>query len=379
MAQIGHGHIRTEGGATGMHYSDGSYPERPDGEGPPRVTRRDCGLAGQQILTRDQNVETWCRDNGVVKRDQEPGSFDRWLRGIVTGDWSGAEHERALSVGTSTAGGHLVPTPLSSNVIDLARNAMQVVRAGAVTVPMTASTLKVARLTGESAPAWRNENAAVTAGDLTFDAVTFSAKSLDRLVIMSRELFEDSDPSASDVIARSFAAQLALELDRVALRGSGTAPEPRGVLNTSGITSTSHTANGAAITNYDWFLDAAGAVLANNYAPNAHIVAPRTVTSLSKLKEATTNAYMAPPSSLLPLLPTKQIPVNLTVGTSSDCSEIYTAQWDQLAIGIRTGFELRMLAERYADNQQIAFLAHLRADVQVLQPTAFVVDTGVRS
>jgi HK97 family phage major capsid protein len=166
---------------------------------------------------------------------------------------------------------------------------------------------------------------------------------------------------------------------RVALRGSGTAPEPRGVLNTSGITTTTHGANGANIASYDFFLDAAGAVLSNNYTPTSHIVAPRTVTSLSKLKEATTNAYLAPPASLLPLLPTKQVPINLTVGTSSDCSEIYRAQWDQLAIGIRTGFELRMLAERYADNQQIAFLAHLRADVQVLQPGAFVVDTGVRS
>ena len=88
-----------------------------------------------------------------------------------------------------------------------------------------------------------------------------------------------------------------------------------------------------------------------------HIVAPRTVTSLANLKEATSNAYLAPPSSLLPILPTKQIPINLTVGTSSDCSEIYTGQWDQLAIGIRRDFELRILGERYADNQQVGFLA----------------------
>jgi HK97 family phage major capsid protein len=336
-------------------------------------------LADQQLLTRDQNMADWCRDNGRVKPNQRPVSFDRYLRGIVTGNWDGADEERVLAEGTLTAGGHLVPTPLAGNVIDLARNASRVIQAGAVTVPMTSQTLKVARLTGEGAPAWRNENAAVTAGDLTFDAVTFTARSLDRLVIMSRELFEDSDPSASDVIARSFAQQLALELDRVALRGTGSAPEPRGVLNTAGITTTTHGANGAAITNYDFHLDAAGAVRNNNFEPTAHIQAPRTTTSLSKLKESTTNAYLAPPSGLLPMLPTKQIPVNLTVGTSVDCSEIYTAQWNQLAIGIRTGFELRVLTERYADNQQLGFIGRLRADVQLLQPSAFVVDTGVRS
>ena len=203
---------------------------------------------------------------------------------------------------------------------------------------MTVQTLKVPRLTGEGAPAWRNEDAAITVGDSMFDAVTFTARSLDRLVPMSWELFEDSDPSASDVIARSFAAQLALELDRVALRGTGTAPEPRGVLNTSGIVSTSHGANGTAISNFDWWLDAVGAVRANNFEPNAHIQAPRTSTSLSKLKETSTLAYLAPPASMLPMLPTRQIPITLTVGTWTDCSEVYTAQWDQLAIGIRTNF-----------------------------------------
>jgi HK97 family phage major capsid protein len=204
-----------------------------------------------------------------------------------------------------------------------------------------------------------------------------------RLVKLSVELFEDSDPSAEDVIARSFAAQLALELDRVALRGTGTAPEPRGVRNQSGVTVTTHGANGALIataTAYDWHLDAAGVVRAANFAPDAHIQAPRTSTSLSKLREATTSAYLAPPAGLLPMLTTSQVPINLTVGTSNDTSEIYTAQWDQLMVGIRTDLRIEFLRERYlADNLQYAFLAYLRADVQLAQPTAFVVDTGVRA
>ena len=117
--------------------------------------------------------------------------------------------------------------------------------------------------------------------DLTFDCVTFTARTLVRLVTLSVELFEDADPSSEDIIARSFAAQLAVELDRVALRGTGTRPEPRGVLNTSGVTITTHGANGADITRrYDWLLDAAGVVRGNGFEPTAHIQAPRTSTSL---------------------------------------------------------------------------------------------------
>jgi HK97 family phage major capsid protein len=350
------------------------------------ATRRPAGPAvpHEPVLTREQSVEAWCQQRGLFEppADERSPSFDRYLRGIVTGNWDGAEHERALSEGTLTAGGHLVPVPLSSRVIDLARNQMQVMRAGATTVPMTAATLKLARLTSEGTPAWKSENAAITDADMVFDSVTLTARTLVRLVKLSVELFDDADPSSEDVIARSFAAQVALELDRVALRGSGTPPEPRGVLNQTGVTITTHGANGALITNYDFHLDAVGAVRNANFEPNAQVQAPRTATSLSKLKEATTNAYMAPPAGLagIPRLNSKQVPITLTVGTSSDCSEIYTADWSNLLVGIRTDFQLLFLRERFiADALQYAFLAYLRADIQLAQPTAFVVDTGVRT
>ena len=344
------------------------------------ATRRQGPSAGDApVLVREQSVYDWLQARGAFEPADERLSLQRYLRGMATGHWDGADHERALAEGTIGAGGALVPSPLSARVIDLARNATRVFQAGAITVPMTAQTLALARVTSEGTPAWKSENAAITAADMVFDRVTFTARTLVRTILLSVELFEDADPSSEDIIARSFAGQMALEVDRVALRGTGTAPEPRGVLNQSGVTITTHGANGAAITNYDFHLDAKGAVLAANFEPNAHIQAPRTSTSLSKLKEATTNAYLAPPASMLPMLATKKVPINLTTGTSTDTSEIYTAQWDQLMVGMRTDFTLRFLGERYlADNLQYAFLAYLRADVQLAQPTAFVVDTGVR-
>jgi HK97 family phage major capsid protein len=334
----------------------------------------------EPVLTREQSVYDWLQHRGAFDQAEEPLSFDRYLRGLATADWTGAPHERALAESTIGAGGALVPAPLSARVIDLARNRTVVFRAGAQTVPMTSQTLALARLTSEGTPAWKTENAAITAADMVFDRVTFTARTLVRLITLSVELFEDADPSSEDVIANSFAGQMAVELDRVALLGTGTPPEPRGVLNQSGVTLTAHGANGSAITNYDWWLDAIGAVRAAGFEPNAHIQAPRSSTSLSKLKEATTNAYMAPPVGLPPMLTTKSIPITVTTGTSTDTSYVFTADWSNLLIGIRTDFRLRFLGERYlADNLQYAFLAYLRADVQLAQPTAFVVDSGVRA
>jgi HK97 family phage major capsid protein len=346
------------------------------------ATRRPGRPAPREpVLTREQSVYDWLQARGRFDpADAEGLSFDRYLRGMATGQWEGAEHERALAESSVGAGGALVPAPLSARVIDLARNRTVVMRAGAQTVPMQSNTLALARLTSEGTPAWKSENATITAADMVFDRVTFTARTLVRTILLSVELFEDADPSSEDVIANSFAGQMAVELDRVALLGTGTPPEPRGVLNQSGVTVTTHGANGTAITNFDWWLDAIGAVRAAGFEPTAHIQAPRSSTSLSKLKEATTNAYMAPPVGLLPMYTTKSVPITVTTGTSTDTSYVFTADWSQLMVGIRTDFTLRFLGERYlADNLQYAFLAYLRADVQLAQPTAFVADTGVRA
>ncbi|WP_142279917.1 phage major capsid protein, partial [Mycobacterium avium] len=175
-------------------------------------------------------MSQWAGDNGFDNTTEQP-SFDKYLRGIVTGNWRGADQERALADGTQSAGGYLVPTPLASFVIDIAGNATRVIQAGATTVPMQSQTLRVPRLINEGAPAWRNENVQITEQDLQFDSVLFTAKSLDRLVTISRELFEDSNPDASGVIANSFGRQIAVALDYAALRGTGVAPVPLGALN----------------------------------------------------------------------------------------------------------------------------------------------------
>lgn len=338
-------------------------------------------------LSKGQRVTDWAAANGIAEPATEDLSLGRYLKGIVTGDWRNAEAEQEMFVksgaeGSIGAGGAIVPTPLSLNLIDLVRNQSRVFDAGATTVPMTSSTLKIPRLTGEGTPGWRAENASITANaDLAFDQVSFTAHSLNRIVTISVELMEDSDPSAGQVIQNSFARQIALELDRAALLGSGTSNQPTGVLNQSGVTQTTHGANGTSLNSvtvgYDWFLDAAGSLRSNNFEPNGHIVAPRTVTTLRKIRQGTTSAYLAPPEGLPPIYQTNQIPTNVTVGTSNNASYIFTAAWENLLIGMRTQFRLQVLTERYADTGQYGFVAWFRGDVQVAHPLAFVVDNGV--
>ncbi|GAA2987605.1 phage major capsid protein [Streptomyces fulvorobeus] len=335
------------------------------------------------LLTRGQSFADWTARHGHGA-PQEGGEvrLGALLRTWVTGRRDGLNDAelRAMAEGTATAGGHLVPTPTAAQLIDRARNTARVFQAGATTVPMDSATLKVPRLTGSSAPAWRNENAPVAEGDLTLDAVTLTARSMAFLVKMSRELIEDSQPGIVNVIETDLAAQVALELDRVALRGTGTAPEPRGVRNQTGVTLISHGTNGETIANlgYDMLIDSQAAIRAQNFEPTAVIDSPRTEQGLAKLKDLN-GQYIQPPAGLLPRHPTNQIPINLTVGSSTDTSEVYTGQWDQLYFGLRTGPMTIQLVERYADVGQVALLIWMRGDIALAHGEAFAVDLGVRA
>lgn len=360
-----------------MHRSAGYEDESTVNRHEHRATRTESSpLKGALGVRSDESVTEWARANGHIGERHSDVNFGRYLRGVVSGEWQGAEAERALSEGTFSAGGALVPTPLATVLIDAARNQAVVTKIGATVFPMTSQTLRVPRLVSEAAPIPRAENAAVAVGDLAFDQVVFTARSIDRIILLSRELFEDSDPSAAAIIEASFAAQFALELDRIALFGSGTAPESRGLVNTPGITAITHGANGAGLS-YDFLIDAATAVRENNFEPNFHILAPKTRGALAKQKN-TQGDYLTPPPGLLPIYDTKNVATGVTTGTSTDTTSIITGAGQLLGIGIRTSFSIRVLQERYADTQQVGILANMRFDVQALQPKAFAVDTGIR-
>lgn len=313
-------------------------------------------------------------------------NLDTIVRALHTGDWSKVPvEERSMSIGTPSAGGFAVSEPLSDRIIDRARNQARVLQAGATTVPMESNTLKVARVAGDPTAAWKVENAAATASDMTLEQVTFTARTLIAIAKASVELVEDSE--VDDTIEQAIGSALALELDRAALRGSGTAPEPRGVRNQTGVTidSTTFGANGGTPTSYDFISNAVQTIRAANGDPNALIYAPRTAGVLDRLKD-TTNQPLRPPPSVEELrrLVTAQVPINLTTGTSTDTSEVYVADWSSLLIGVRRSLTVEVSrqattgGESAFDRLQIHVRAYLRADVQLARPSHFVVVTGVR-
>ena len=151
-------------------------------------------------------------------------------------------------------------------------------------------------------------------------------------------------------------------------------------MNVSGVQAVANGANGAALANYANLFSGVQAVLqADAPMPSAAIMSPRSLVKLGGLID-TTNQPLRIPGMLEPikLLGTSQIPNNLTVGTSSDCSEIYMGDFTKMAMMLRESLSVQILTELYAGTGQLAFMCHARADFAVMYPAAFAVVTGVR-
>lgn len=313
-------------------------------------------------------------------------SLTRLVRGLAMGDWSGADAERrVMSEGTATAGGHLVPVPLSAQVLDKVRAASAAVRLGATTVPMEAPTLKIARVDGDPTGYWRAENAAITASDLTIGSVTLTAKTLATRVKLSGELFEDGQ-GIQDVVANAISQALAGELDRVVFAGSGSGAEPSGLLTVSGTGSVSMGTNGLALSNYDPFLTALQTILEANYSETGLgcVYSPRTAIALGKLKD-TTNQPLTAPGAFLGLnrVVSTRIPNTMTQGTSNLASAAILGDFAKVLIGMRTSLLLEFSREA-SDSTSSAFESYqvwaravLRADVQLARADAFVKIVGI--
>ncbi len=308
--------------------------------------------------------------------DEPELSLAKSLRGYLTGEWDGAELERKAMA--SSALGAILPTPISNQIIDLARNQSTVIRAGAVTVPMTTATLKLARMTGDVTAAWYAEAGEISESDATLDSVTLTARKMACLVRINREILEDSDPGVDGIIRNSVAQAMALELDRVALVGTGTAPQPRGLQNFSGINTVTSVGTPA---DYSKFLDAIFEVRLDNFEPNAIINSVRTAKTLAKLYTGISSdktPLTAPADyTALQRFASNQVPVNLGVGTNESLA--FVGDFSQLMIGLRQNIivEVSNAAKDVFEKDQIMLRATWRGDVQVTRATAFCLMSGI--
>jgi HK97 family phage major capsid protein len=341
-------------------------------------------LVSSPVLGTEQRAFTWLQTRGRYAYQGDQGAETMRLGALVAAHVTGNRahltdlERRALSEGTDSAGGFTVPEIVGSRFIDRVREALVVMKAGAQTVPMSSDTLHLARLAqpglflpgaptvNAATGGWKLENAVIPEADLVLERVTFTAHTLPLLLKMSVELFEDST-NISEIVEREMAQSTALELDRVALVGSGVAPEPRGILNTPGVLTGTWPATPA---DWDWLIDAAAQLWAVNEDPNALVTNTALAVSMAKFKG----------SDDQPLTRATALEGIRLFRTNAAGPNAFLGDFTQLLVGLRTSFrvETSRVGAGAFERLQVAVRSYLRADVQVARPKAFnVLSAGV--
>lgn len=355
--------------------------------GPDQWRNPSTGAIVPVAYAKRGKISAQLQDAFSVGKNSESGerpSLTDFMRGVA-GIKVTESIRNSLTEGTDSQGGYMLPAFLQGQMLDALApvSALLTAGAGVSVLDQGAKSYRLAAMNTIPTAAWRAESGAVATSDPAFRSVDLIPRSLAFQFKVSRELLADAsnlEQALFNVIAKAFAK----ELDRAGLRGSGTPPEIRGVLNTSGIQLVTNGANGASLNTAIWyanFITALQSILeADGPMPTGAIMAPRSLATLAGLLD-TTNQPRRKPTVLenWNFVATSQIPKTLTVGTSSDCSEIYIADFSTVCFFMREAVSIRKLIELYAGTGEVGFVCHVRCDLGVLYPAAIAVATGVRA
>jgi len=144
---------------------------------------------------------------------------------------------RVLSVGTATDGAELVAANLlAGSYVEVLRNNMVVLQAGATMLPGLVGTVEIPRQTSGNASTWVSaEDGDATVSDPQFDQITMAPKDLASYTEVTRRLLMQSTPAIEGIVRNDMAIAQALGIDAAAFYGTGSSGQPTGITAASGI------------------------------------------------------------------------------------------------------------------------------------------------
>ena len=174
---------------------------------------------GMDKVDRKHGVfpETSSEDLNNLSKEQR---LKKWLKAVQTKDAVTLAQVKALSEGTGSAGGYLVPDEFRLDVIREAE-LHGVLRKNAFIFPTTVDTINLNSDAGSVTVAWTGENTQVNASQFTLGQTTMSIKKAAGITAISNELLEDAQFPIVQYLATLFGEKLAEAEDSQGLIGTG--------------------------------------------------------------------------------------------------------------------------------------------------------------
>ncbi len=294
-----------------------------------------------------------------------------------------AEPRQTRLLDKATEGADLVATDLQTgNIIELLRNRMVVFQAGARPLTGLVGDVAIPRHSGGASAFWVAEATNVTESTPTFDQVALTPKTVGTFVEMTRKLLLQSSLDVENFVRQDIIDTLAVELDRVALIGSGAGSEPTGVLITTGIGDVDFgSPDGGAPTwaltvEFESDVSAANADIGTlrfimNAVTRGKFKVTEKATGTARFLWDTDIAGTTPVNGY-PVLVTNNLRSNLVKGSSgATLSEMVFGNWSDLLIALWSGTDIIVnpFAKDIQGTLRITVLQD--ADVAVRHPASF--------
>lgn len=348
---------------------------------------------------------------GMTDQERRDYSFLRAMHAAATGDWSQAGFEREcsaaaekklpggmrgsfviphdvlvardyLSIGlTNHTGEKTVATDLlAGSFIEMLRNRMVMRQMGARVLSGLVGDIAIPRMMGGATAYWLTEDQDTTGSIQAFDQVSLTPKTVSCMTEVTRKLLMQSSLDVEGLVRNDLATTIALELDRVAINGSGQNNQPKGILNVTGIGSVVGGDNGLAPA-WSHIVDLETEVAVDNadvgtmaYLTNTKVRGKMKKTFINSTggdtplwgntKDAPLNGYNA--------YVTNQVPSTLTKGTSTaKCSAILFGNWSDLLIGMWGGLDVMVDPYTGSKSGRIRIVMFQDCDLAVRHPESF--------
>lgn len=286
---------------------------------------------------------------------------------------------KAMSGDSSSAGGTWIPNIQSDRILDFLYGETVLRKAGITVIPMadnTGGSISIPSFTSGFTANWVGAATAATSQDVTTGSVTLAPKELVAMATLAKSLINDTNPQIEKYIRNGLAAAIGEKLDLAGIEGTGTAPEPRGLRNSSGVITTAI----GSQTIFDALIDASSRMSKNRIPgqKRVFICRPEVFYGMLKLKDTTgqyvvTGGYegQGATADAMPMLRRLGIPILSTTTIKDDAtsgqpakSRGYLLYAPEFLMADRQTLEMTGsdVAGDAFEKRQFKLLATLRAD-----------------
>ena len=276
------------------------------------------------------------------------------------------EIQNALSIGTDSEGGYLVPDEYEKKLVEALEDEV-FFRSLATVIKTSSGDRKIPIVTSKGEAAWIDEGGQFPESDDSFGQTSIGAHKLATMIKVSDELLNDSVFNIEQYISKEFGRRIGTKEEEAFFIGDGTG-KPIGIFNKTGGAETGVTAASTGIT-FDDVMDLYYSLRAPYRNKATWILNDSTVKAIRKLKVGNGNYIWQPsvregePDRILnrPYRTSIYVP-ELAAGNRVMAFGDYSYYW----IADRQGRSFKRLNELFATTGQVGFLASERVDGKLI-------------